>query len=185
MRSRFFCIFVLVFMLCSCTMKQQSSVVPQPWNDRLADMMPYLGHRNWIVIADMAYPLQSGNGVVTLWADEPYEKVLKTVKDLVDDAPHVFAHIYRDRELSFIPETDAPGITDLRHSMDVICGDEAITMPHEELISRLDAAGELFTVVIVKTRSLIPYTTTFFELDCGYWDAARADRLADAISKEQ
>ena len=38
------------------------------WQDQLTEMMPYLGHRNWIVIADMAYPLQTNPGIKTIFA---------------------------------------------------------------------------------------------------------------------
>ena len=113
------------------------------WQDQLTEMMPYLGHRNWIVIADMAYPLQSGSGITTLYADEPYLDVLEKVKGMIDKAPHVFAHIYRDKELSFISEKDMPGVDSLRAGMDRICGNEASSVVHEDLIARLDAAGRL------------------------------------------
>ena len=50
-----------------------------------------------------------------------------------------------------------------------ICGPEAQSMMHEDLIKRLDEAGRLYNVVIIKTPLTVPYTTTFFELDCDYW----------------
>jgi len=33
------------------------------WEDVLKDRLPLYGHRNWIVIADSAYPAQSSGGV--------------------------------------------------------------------------------------------------------------------------
>ena len=45
-------------------------------------------------------------------------------------------------------------------------------LPHEEIISRLDRVGELFRVLVIKTNMCIPYTSVFFELECGYWNAA-------------
>jgi hypothetical protein len=30
---------------------------------------------------------------------------------------------------------------------------------------------------------LIPYTSVFFELDCGYWNAEAEERLREAIMK--
>lgn len=152
------------------------------WDQQLAAQMPYLGHRNWIVIADMAYPSQSGQGIITLYADEPYPEVLKKVKGMVDKAPHVFAHIYNDRELAFIKENDAPGVDAVREAIRNICGDESTSIMHEKLISRLDEAGKLFSVVIIKTPLTIPYTTTFFELDCAYWGAEKQARLDAAIA---
>ena len=42
------------------------------WQTVLQDKLPLLGHRNWIVITDMAYPLQTREGITTLYANEPY-----------------------------------------------------------------------------------------------------------------
>ena len=48
---------------------------------------------------------------------------------------------------------------------------------HEEIIAKLDRAGELFRVLIVKTNMRIPYTSVFFELDCGYWNDQAEKKL--------
>ena len=55
----------------------------------------------------------------------------------------------------------------------VLADDEVTLVPHEELIRRLDKVSSLCRVVIIKTPLTLPYTSTFFELDCGYWDAER------------
>ena len=151
------------------------------WKSKMEEMLPLLGHRNWIVIADMAYPLQSGEGIVTLYADQPYLDVLKTTVRMIDEAPHVFAHVYNDKEQEYITEDLVKGIDGLRSSIKEICGPEASSMMHEDLISRLDEAGKLFTVVIIKTPLTVPYTTTFLELDCDYWDAASQEKLDSRI----
>ena len=145
-------------------------------------MLPLLGHRNWIVITDMAYPLQSGQGITTIYADQPYLEVLKTVNEKIKAAPHVFAHVYNDKELEYITDEMVPGIGELRSGIRSICGPEARSVMHEELISRLDEAGKLFSVLIIKTPLTVPYTTTFFELDCAYWDSVRQSTL-DSIVK--
>lgn len=184
MKKLLFLVLATILTLHSCSMKETAQPEEKNWEEILQQKLPYLGHRNWIVIADMAYPLQSSEGILTLWANEPYESVLGKVNAMINEAPHVFAHVYYDKELSFIPEEDAPGITALRRQMEVICGKEAQSIPHEELISRLDEAGKLFCVVLIKTPTLIPYTTTFFELDCNYWDATRASRLEERMKQQ-
>ena len=147
-------------------------------------MLPLLGHRNWVVIADMAYPLQSGDGIVTLYADEPYADVLKKVKGAIDAVPHVFPHIWRDRELGFIDESLMSGIDVLKAETEAILGPEAQSVDHEDLIRRLDEAGKLYKVVIIKTPLTVPYTTVFFELDCDYWDADKAAVLASKMNNQ-
>ena len=172
----------LILNSCHRPAQDKNTAAAPSWEENLSAQIPYLGHRNWIVIADMAYPLQSGQGITTLYADEPYADVLRKVKGMIDSAPHVFAHIYNDFELSFIKEEDAPGIDRLREDIKSICGDESTAIMHEKLISRLDEAGRLFNVVIIKTPLTIPYTTTFFELDCAYWGSDKQARLDAAVA---
>jgi D-ribose pyranose/furanose isomerase RbsD len=155
-----------VFTFCSCSSrksKPSEKIIEQPsWREVLKEKLPLIGHRNWIVITDMAYPLQTGDGIITLYADEPYLNVLKAVKEDIDSVPHVFAHVYRDKELTLIPESDVKGISDLRRQMDSISGSGVVYMPHEHLIAKLAEAQKMFTVIIIKTNLTIPYTTTFF-----------------------
>lgn len=183
MKQLILSLFLLTSLLTACQ-NPQPAPESENWEKQLVDKLPYLGHRNWIVIADMAYPLQSGTGITTIFAIEPYPAVLAKVKEHIDRAPHVFAHIYRDKELSYITETEVPGIDALRYKMDSICGNESQSVLHEELISRLDKAGRLYNVIIIKTPLSIPYTTTFFELDCAYWTPEQQERLDQAMKQQ-
>lgn len=172
---------VIVTIMNSC--QQPASEQSKTWEVQLAEKMPLLGHRNWIVITDMAYPLQSGNGIVTLFADESYTEVLRKVKAQIDAAPHVFAHVYHDRELDFITEAMMPGVDSLRAEMAQICGSEAQSVAHEDLLKRMDEAGKLYNIVIIKTPLTMAYTSTFFELDCAYWNGEKQDALNKALAE--
>ena len=146
----------------------------QPWAQQLEELLPLLGHRNWIVVTDMAYPLQTNPGITTLFAPEGYEQVVETVSSMIRRAPHVFAHVYQDQEQQRLSEQLAPGWDDYKASISKALADDEVTLvPHEELIVRLDKVSSLCRVVIIKTPLTLPYTSTFFELDCGYWDAER------------
>lgn len=153
------------------------------WQSKLQEKLPLLGHRNWIVITDMAYPLQTQKGITTLYAPEPYEEVLGKVKDMIENAPHVYAHTYQDAELAFLSEDICPGIDGFKAKTGRILPSSEITaVNHEELIGRLDSVSNLFEVVIIKTPLTIPYSSTFFELDCGYWDSDKQKALNEKIS---
>src|SRR5665213_988847 len=52
---------VLVLTLIAPAIAQQQ----KPWTMVLDERLPLYGHRNWIVIADSAYPLQSAPGIET------------------------------------------------------------------------------------------------------------------------
>jgi hypothetical protein len=55
-------------------------------------------------------------------------------------------------------------------------------LPHEEIIHKLDESAKLFRVLLIKTDMTLPYTSVFFELDCGYWSAEAEQRLRKALS---
>lgn len=148
------------------------------WRQQLQDKLPLLGHRNWIVITDMAYPLQTQPGILTLYAPEEYEQVVAEVDDMIKNVPHVFAHVYQDSERKAMSEALCPGWDKHMEAMGhVFAAGDVKYVPHEELIRRLDSVSKLFQVVIIKTNLTKPYTSTFFELDCKYWDAEREQAI--------
>ena len=43
---------------------------PPEWERQFRTLLPLYGHRNWIVVADSAYPAQSKPGIATVVADD-------------------------------------------------------------------------------------------------------------------
>lgn len=180
MRYWYFLLVCISLILPAC--HEQASNVLHPektsvadWKESLQEKLPLLGHRNWIVVTDMAYPLQADPGIITLYAPETFGNVAAFVMDRIRRSEHVFAHIYQDREQLALTEELCPGVTAYRNSLSkVLDGSEKVTfLPHEELISKLDSVSKLYQVVVIKTALTLPYTSIFFELDCKYWDAVR------------
>jgi L-fucose mutarotase/ribose pyranase (RbsD/FucU family) len=153
------------------------------WERRLGDLLPLFGHRNWIVVADSAYPAQSRPGIETIVAGASQIEVVQKVLAAIDACKHIRANVYFDKELGFVNEDDAPGILKYRWQLEaVLVGSSAKQLAHEEIIARLDQSAEVFRVLIIKTDMAIPYTSVFFELDCGYWPASAEQRLRQAMS---
>ncbi len=153
------------------------------WERTFCDRLASYGHRNWIVIADSAYPAQTRPGIEIIAAESDQLDVLGKVLAALADAEHVKPIAYTDAELRFVNEKDAPGISAYRRRLvAVLDGSEVRELPHEQIIARLDKAAELFCVLIIKTRMAIPYTSVFLELDCGYWNAESESRLRNAMS---
>jgi len=152
------------------------------WEVVLGRRLPLFGHRNWIVIADAAYPHQSADGIVTIVADSDLLTVTERVLSLIAQAKHVKANVYTDRELNFVDEHDAADVDAFRRGLALLVqGAEVRQLPHEEIIAKLDRAARTFSILIIKTTTLIPYTSVFLELDCGYWNAAAENRLRGVI----
>ncbi|MBS1715531.1 MAG: hypothetical protein JST30_14480 [Armatimonadetes bacterium] len=143
----------------------------------VAVRLPALGHRNWIVVADSAYPLQTSPGIETVVVNDTQLSAVKTVLAELAKSKHVRPVIYLDKELAFVPEKNAPGIGAYRQGLGKALGSRAVTrLEHEDIIAKLDEAGKSFKVLLIKTPHVQPYTSVFFELQCGYWsDEAEKD----------
>lgn len=141
-----------------------------------------LGHRNWIVIADAAYPLQTAPGIDTFYVDADQLDVVGAVLEELSKAKHVTPIVYTDAELKYVPEKRAPGITAYRDALAKLLAKRPVQMlPHEEIIAKLDEAGKTFKVLLIKTHLTLPYTSVFLQLDCGYWNAESEKELRAAM----
>lgn len=157
----------------------------QTWQDQLGPVLDEFGHRNWIVVADYAYPCQSAPGIQTIFTGEDHLKVLDEVLAQIASAPHVRPVIMVDRELDFIAEEDAPGIENYRSALRRRLGNmEVSSMLHEDIIREMASASDLYRVLILKSDMTLPYTSVFIELDCGYWDAGSESRLREAMQAD-
>jgi D-ribose pyranose/furanose isomerase RbsD len=146
------------------------------WMDTLAGYMPALGHRNWIVVADSAFPLQISPGIETIVTNEDHFAVLDKV------LKHLRPKIWLDKELNFVTEDLAPGADDARRRLEeALKGRGVAPVLHEDLIARLDEVGKTFKIVMVKTTLAVPYTTVFLELDCGYWPSANEAKMREKM----
>jgi hypothetical protein len=154
------------------------------WRATLHRELPLLGHRNWIVIVDSAYPLQNSSGIETVLAQESQLDVVKGVLDVLKDAKHVRGNVFLDAELPYIPEAEAKGIGAYRTGLDdLLKGQNPVSLPHEQIIKKLEEAGSSFHVLVIKTGLTLPYTSVFIQLDCGYWSADAERALREAMPK--
>ena len=152
------------------------------WEEVLKDRLQLYGHRNWLVIADSAYPAQSRQGIETIVADEEQTTVLARAFAILRECRHIKPMIYTDAEMKFVPEEDAPGISSYRQQLGGNFKDNEVrALPHEEIISKLDGVGEKFRVLLIKTNMRIPYTSVFLELECGYWNSQAEKQLRAAM----
>ena len=160
-----------------------------PWQTRLSELLPLMGHRNWIAVVDSAYPLQTSEGIETIETNDDQLDVVRRVVREVAETKHVSPVVFTDAELKAVPEDDAPGVTyyrdQLNHFLSAFDAGslERQSLPHEEIISKLDEAGKTFHILVLKTRMTIPYTSVFLRLDCGYWTEEQERRLRERMGK--
>lgn len=156
------------------------------WEQKLKSELPLLGHRNWIAVVDSAYPLQTSPGIETVYTGGEQIPVVRRVLDAVSRADHVQPIVYLDAELERVPPDLAEGITEYRAELKAVMKrHEVHSLPHEEIIAKLDEAGTTFRVLVLKTTLTLPYTSVFLELDCGYWGAEEEKKLRDAMNTRE
>jgi hypothetical protein len=148
------------------------------WQSRVMQEMPLMGHRNWILIVDSAYPLQSSPGVETIDTNASHLDVLRYVLGAVNNSIHVRPLIYMDAELPYVPDDDAPGSSAYREKVKQTLSDYKIeSIPHERVINQIDETSKEFHVLVLKTTMTIPYSSVFIRLDCKYWSAEAEQRM--------
>lgn len=151
----------LAFLLLAGTLLGQTAPNPAPaeWQTTLQQRLPVYGHRNWIIVADAAFPAYSQSGIETIVANQDLPSVLNYVARAVSSSKHVRATVFLDQELQFVPEKDYPGVTHLREEITrTFAKSDVSSIPHSEVLSKIDDAGKTFRVLFIKTNTTIPST---------------------------
>jgi hypothetical protein len=174
---------LIISVLFSCSkqtpqLDEKSTEKSEKWKIEVENTIQLFGHRNWIVVADGAYPKQSNPAIQTITVDASQLEVVQFIQESIEKTAHVQANVFVDQEMAFVPEKDAKGIEKYRTDLNKILKSKNLnTKLHEEIIADLDKSAELFDVLIIKTKLAIPYTSVFFRLECGYWNAEAENNL--------
>lgn len=188
---------VVLVTLFSCNQSKTNAAKPiieadNNWKLQFDQKLPLLGHRNWIVIADKAFPEQNAAGIEVINTNENLLPVLKYVLQQVEASGHVKPVIYQDKELQFITESQAKGVTSFRLESEKLIkkGNTSLelqpqTILHEAVFAKLDEASKLFKIVVLKTNETIPYTSVFLQLDCSYWNAEKGKKLREKMKSQK
>jgi len=152
------------------------------WHYKLDQELPLLGHRNWIMIVDSAYPFQVSPGVETIETGEDLPRVLRQVLAALDHSIHLTPNVYLDAELPYVTDQAVPGVNAYRQHLKEILQDRPTkSLPHETLIKQVSDTGQAFHILVLKTTLAIPYTSVFLQLDCKYWPPQAEQQLRQAM----
>ncbi len=159
-----------------------NAAMPTAWQTKVQRELPLLGHRNWIVIVDSAYPRQTSPGIETIETGADQTTVVRDVLDALAHSRHVRPVVFMDVELPFVIEQEAPGVTQYRERIKAALGDLPVRSAlHEELIRQMNQSGGTFRILILKTTLTIPYSSVFIRLDCKYWSDTSEKKLRNAM----
>jgi len=157
---------------------QNEVVTSTDWKPELDKKILMLGHRNWILIVDKAFPEQNAPGMEYLYANDDLLPVLKEVFTKLEQSGHVKPVIYQDKELGYITEAQAKGVKQfVTRSKSIFGSSKVQTLLHDSVFKKLDLESKLFKVLVIKTNETIPYTSVFLQLDCAYWNGEKEKQL--------
>lgn len=176
----------LIFTSCNPDQQDFRPTEENTWQEVLEQDLHLLGHRNWILVVDKAFPEQSSPGMKYLYVEEDLLPTLKYVLGALDKSTHVKPIIYRDKELAYITEEQVAGIETFRtQAAGILDGRELNTLLHDEVFSLLDKSSSLFRVLVIKTNCTLPYSSVFLQLDCAYWGSEDEKILRERMAGEE
>lgn len=160
--------------------------IKEDWQNTLQQRLPVYGHRNWIIVSDSAFPAYSDSGIETIVVDRDLPTVLKYVTRAISATKHVRATAFLDRELQFVQEEDYPGVNKLRGEITNAFAKGSLTsIPHSEVLVKIDEAAKTFRILFIKTNATIPYTSVYIRLDCGYMSNEVEKKIGTAVAQDK
>ena len=171
--------------LVSCGPIFQREAIPinaNNWKQIIDEKLPLLGHRNWILVVDKAFPQQNAPGMEYIYTNEELLPTLQYVMDKVNASSHIKPVIYRDKELTYITENQVKGVKKfITASEKIFNGQPVQTLLHDSVFLKLAAGSTLFKILVIKTNGIIPYSSVFLQLDCGYWNSDQEAALRNRL----
>ena len=156
------------------------------WAGLLGPELRAMGYRNWVVVADAAFPVYSRRGVRTLVVDGEIPELVDGVVQSVESVQNVTPRVYVAREMRHVPNDRAPGIDEHRKQLDkALHGHPMREMDYRSLSLMLEESTKTFSVLVLKTRTALPYTSVFIEMDTAYWDGESERDLQERLREER
>lgn len=182
--TRNFLILIILLAVAGCSRLDNRSkkLPPEDWKTQFNEQLPLLGHRNWILVVDKAFPRQNGSGIITINTGEALLPVLQYTLNQINQSTHVKPILYTDTELKYITEKQVPEIEKFKTDLfGIIPKDQARTLLHDSVFVQIAKASELFRIIVLKTEQVIPYSSVFLQLDCKYWSGENENLLRESI----
>ncbi|MBC7849476.1 MAG: hypothetical protein H7Y31_07055 [Chitinophagaceae bacterium] len=165
------------------TVEKPSSSTEKDWVKQFDEQLELNGHRNWILVVDKAFPQQPGMTIIN--TNEKLLPVLDAVLKKIGASTHVKPTIFNDAELSYLNDSLVPGVSNYKAELaKTLNGATIQPLLHDTVFVRMDAASKLFSVTVLKTEEVIPYSSVFLQLDCGYWSGEKEQQLRQLMKAQ-
>ena len=178
-KIKYFCnkrIWILLLSLafwCSCQSNTRASrkmvTNNNDWKAVLHRELPLLGHLNWILVVDKAFPALNASGMEVIYADDNLLNVLKYTLNKIDSSSHVRPIIYVDKEMQFMTPQLENRVNAFRDSLKNIVNNQPLHAElHDSVFTNIQKTSELFKVLVIKTNGTQAYSSVFLQLDYAY-----------------
>ena len=155
------------------------------WKNDLRSEVQALGYRNWIVIADAAYPFHNRAGVRTVVAPVETPEIIRELVATINEKQHIKPQFYTARELKSVKNSQAAGVDQYRKEIkSALSGYTTRELDSVTLNRLLQGTSSTYAVLVIKTQTALPYSSIFIELDSGYWDVETERELRESIRKD-
>lgn len=140
--------------------------------NKIAPNLLQLGAKNWVVIAEPAYPLPAGASVVCVNVPTSTIDTFREVLDLLERQGACVPRIWVSHELSAVPENRAPGISAHRNTLENLLLSRFHYAVNSRVIDmQLAQAAKDYRLLFIRTNTRLPYSSIAIELDTGYWNS--------------
>lgn len=177
----FISIILLAYTFLSCAQnREEKPDFEKTWQQQFDEQLALNGHRNWILVVDKAFPQQPGMHIIN--TNQKLLPVLSEVLKKIKNSSHVSPTVYNDAELQLLSDTLAPGVNEYKDQLQkTLNGIKATPLLHDSVFVKMDAAAKLFSITVLKTDEVIPYSSVFIELDCAYWNGEKEKQLREIM----
>ncbi len=175
---------------CSCRsnipLSEKTATSNNDWKAVLQKELPLLGHRNWILVVDKAFPALNARGMEVIYADDDLLDVLKYTLNEIDSSSHVKPIIYVDKEMQSMTPQLENGVNAFRDSLKNIVNNQPLHPElHDSVFTNIQKTSELFKVLVIKTNGTRAYSSIFLQLDCAYWNSGQEAQLREVMKSGQ
>lgn len=172
----------LILSACSSSPPEE----PPPWGASVSREVKALGASNWIIVAESSFPVISRRGVRTMVVDAEIPELVDFIVNDLESTSNVTARFSMARELPYVSNDTAPGADEFRKLLnEALHGHPVQQMDHRSLTLLAHSDVSKYAVLVLKTRTTLPYSNVFIELDSGYWDRASEDQLRKDMNAAQ
>lgn len=174
-------LFSLLFLGCA-----SGSGHSRPWKRTVRHELSFLGANNWVVVAEASFPIHSRRGLRVISIDAEIPDLVDGIEQVMEERHHVKPRIYVTSEIGHVKYDYAPGIKHYRKELKTaLHGRETISLDNDMLLRMLKDTSKTYRVLVIKSRTALPYSSVFMELGSGYWDSESESVLRDDMERSQ